>query len=109
MPYVILPKTFPPDKFICSKKSQIERLSKPTQMTALQCGTQRQMSPSKSDGYVWFQGYLILLDSSSLADSLSWAMLHSKVIPAKLLKVFPVEQAKSRQDRITYSKIFRYL
>lgn len=52
--------------------------------------------------YVWFQGYLILPDSSSLADSLSWAMLHSNIIPAKLLKVFPVEQAKNGRDRITF-------
>lgn len=52
--------------------------------------------------YVWVRGYLILPDGSSLADSLSWATLHSNIIPAKLLKVFPVEQAKSRRDRITF-------
>ena len=56
-------------------------------------------------GYIWFQGYLILLESSSLADSLSWAMLHSNIIPAKLLKVFPVEQAKADK---TESHIQKY-
>ena len=51
-----------------------------------------------------FMLYLILLDSSSLDDSLSWAILHSNTMPARVLKVFPGKQAKGRQDRITHPK-----
>lgn len=49
-PYVILSKTFPPGKFICSKKAQMAGLSKSVQVVAAHCATQRQMPPSKSDG-----------------------------------------------------------